>query len=256
MTNGYPQGSAPAAKKGLGPLAWIAIGCGAVILVGLIILLAAGFFVAKKGQEIIADFEDNPAKAAAELMVRMDPDLELVESDEEKGQITVRQLSTGEVATFDYSEIEEGRFSFKTDEGEVSIDASGEQEGGTMTIKTDDGVAQYIASTDVGDLPNWVPLYPDATKSVGGATASTPEGVGGTVHFETGDEPREVLDYYEKKLKEEGYEVLVQTMSSGEEGPQGTVIANDRAANRMINVMVVKEQGVTKLGIHYGENTR
>ncbi|MCP4660865.1 MAG: hypothetical protein GY856_36145 [bacterium] len=256
MTNGYQQGTAPAAKKGLGPLAWVAIGCGAVILVGLVILLVGGFFLARKGQELVADFEDNPAKAAAELMVRMDSDLELVESDGEKGRITVRQVSTGEVATFDYSEIEEGRLSFKTDEGEVSIDASAEQDGGTMTVKTDEGVVQYSASADAGDVPDWVPLYPDATKTVGGATASTPEGFGGTVHFETGDEPREVLDYYEEKLKEEGYSVFVQTTSSGEEGPQGSVIAQDSASKRMINVMVVKKEGVTQLGIHYSQQNQ
>ncbi len=249
MANGNQQGQA---KKGLGPLAWIGIGCGAVILVGLVIMLVLGFFVARKAGE----FADNPAKTAAELMIRMDPDLELVESDEESGRIRVRQLSTGEEATFDYSEIEEGRFSFKTDEGEMTIDAAGDQDGGTVTVRTDEGAAHYRTSTDVGDLPDWVPLYPEATKTVGSATTSTPEGVGGTVHFETGDEPREVLDYYEAKLKEEGFEVMVRTISAGEEGPQGTVIANDNASQRMLNVMVVNEDGVTKLGIHYSQQNQ
>jgi len=249
MSNGYQQGTAPAAKKGLGPLAWVAIGCGALIVVGFIIFAAAGLFVAKKAGE----FAENPTKAAAELVVRMNPDLELVESDEDKGQITVRQKSTGEVATFDYSEIEEGRFRFKTDEGEMTVDASAEQDGGTVTIKTDEGVAQYSASGEAGDVPDWVPLYPGATKTVGGGSASTPDMAGGTVQFETGDEPRKVLDYYEEKLKEEGYQVFLQTMSSGEEGPQGNVIGEDRASKRTIHVMVTKEQGVTGLVIVYSQ---
>src|SRR5689334_16038358 len=76
----YPP---PAPKKGMGPLAWIGIGCGVILVIGVIAMFAVGFFVKRQ----VDKFEDNPAMAAATLAVKLNPDLELVSSDAEKNKI-------------------------------------------------------------------------------------------------------------------------------------------------------------------------
>lgn len=79
-------------KKGLSPLVWIGIGCGGLLLVGAVVLSVGGYFAVKTASDFVGD---NPAAAAAEAIVRINPELELVESDREGGTITVRESSTG-----------------------------------------------------------------------------------------------------------------------------------------------------------------
>src|SRR5262245_9254537 len=92
-----PPGAPPQtpAKKGLGPLGWILIGCGGLVV---ICMMAAGacFFVAKRQ---VDKFQKNPTLAAAELAARLNPDVEVVSKDEDKGTLTIKNKKTGEVGT-------------------------------------------------------------------------------------------------------------------------------------------------------------
>ena len=106
-TNGTRQGTAPQGKKGLPVLAWIAIGCGGIVVLGGIAFTLIGWLAVSKMKDVASDFEDNPTRAAAELMVRMNPELEMVESDEDAGTLTVREKSSGKVITFNYEDIKE-----------------------------------------------------------------------------------------------------------------------------------------------------
>ena len=91
MSNGE---QAPA-KKGLPVWAWVGIGCGALVVVVLIVVTVAGFLVANKVKDVAADFEKNPAMATARMIVKLNPDLEEVSTDDEEGTITVRNTKTG-----------------------------------------------------------------------------------------------------------------------------------------------------------------
>ena len=142
MTN-QPSPATPPKKKGLPVLAWVAIGCGAIVILTLVAFGALGFFAVRKGTEMVKEatgadsvsefvegFEKNPARAAAETAIRLNPELELVSSDDEAGTITFRNSRTGETATVDFEEIAQGRLSITTDEGDYSFDAS---DGVTVT---------------------------------------------------------------------------------------------------------------------------
>ena len=98
-------------KKGLSPWAWVAIGCGGLLLVAMIVMMVGGMFVAKKVGDFAEDFEENPA-AAAEMLIKMNPDLELVDSDRDAGTMTIRNKEDGEVITVNYEDIEKGKLSF------------------------------------------------------------------------------------------------------------------------------------------------
>src|SRR5262245_44092740 len=128
------QGGAVQPKKGMGVWGWVAIGCGVVLLLCLGTCFATGMFVKHKIGGMASDFPKNPAKAAAELAIKMNPDVELVSSDDEK--MTVRDKKTGEEVTVNFADAKEGKFSFKTKEGETTFDANAAKsgQGGTLTV--------------------------------------------------------------------------------------------------------------------------
>ncbi|RPH54695.1 hypothetical protein EHM82_06480, partial [bacterium] len=113
MTVAPPQ-APPPAKKGLSPLAWVAIGCGAIAILGTLVvggLVMAGGMFAKKQLDKL---EENPVMTAAEWAVRANPDVELVESDPEAGTLTIREKATGKVTTISAEDAKEGKFTITT----------------------------------------------------------------------------------------------------------------------------------------------
>ena len=183
------------------PIAWIGIGCAVVLVVGIAAFAVLGVFVWNKASDVVEDFSDNPAAATAETFVRLNPDLELVESDREAGRITVRQTSTGEVGTFDYEEMKEGRFSFESADGEkVSFDATSRE--GVLKIESDEGTTTYGTLGRDADLPGWLPPYENVEGDVGGFTQVSDESRSGTISFETSDDLDEVIAFYEEVLAE------------------------------------------------------
>ena len=64
MTEAQPP--VPQKKKGLGALAWIGIGCGAAIVIGLVLVFGAGFFLVSKVKDVAEDFTENPVAMVAE----------------------------------------------------------------------------------------------------------------------------------------------------------------------------------------------
>ena len=87
----------------------------------LVVVMVGGFFVARKVQDVAADFEDNPAMATARMIVKLNPEYEEVSTDEEAGTMKVRNTETGEVITVNFEDIEEGKFSFTTDEPGTTV---------------------------------------------------------------------------------------------------------------------------------------
>lgn len=245
-----PQGDASSEKKGLSPLAWVGIGCGVLALLSIIVIVVVFGFVATKVSEVASDFNDNPAQAAAELAVRLNPELELIESDEEAGTITFENTKTGEEFTLNFEDIAEGRFTATTEEGNVVVDVTGDEEEGTVTVRTNEGVARFGAGTSLEDVPEWVPLYPDGEEAQGAYTTVTAEGVSGTVTVKTKEETQKVLDYYKALLEEEGYNVTLQTMNFGDEETQGMVIGQHEDG-RTVNVVVARAEESTQVAIQY-----
>src|SRR5215207_3396874 len=89
----------PGQKKKMSALGWIAIGCGAIAIIGILALGGAAFIGGRFLKHKAAEFEKNPALAAAELAIRANPDYEVVESDSDAGTLTVKNSKTGEVVT-------------------------------------------------------------------------------------------------------------------------------------------------------------
>ena len=256
-------GSAPK-KKGLSTLAWVAIGCGGLLVVGLVIFLMLGMFVFNKGKEMVQEatgsesFEDfvedmkaNPTRMTAETMIRMNPELELIETDDAAGTITFRNKTTGEEATLDFADIAEGRFSVTTEEGEYTVGAASDGEGG-MTFEGPEGETRIGASADLGNVPDWVPRYPGATDltSVYHSTSAA-GGVLGALSGNTSDQPQEVIDHFKKLFEDEGWEVGGETLTKTGGAAFGGVTGSRNG--RTLNVGVTRQDDQTQVVVNYSQ---
>lgn len=242
-----------AQKKGLSPLAWIAIGCGALVLIFVVVSVALLGFGMFKAKEMVQELEANPAKATAEMMVKLNPELELVDSDDDAGTITIKNVKTGETITVDFEDVADGKISFSTEEGgEVSIDASEGGEGG-VTVTGRDGEVRL--GTSLSKVPDWVPLYPQSSQGQGTYTSETEEGVTGLVVATTSDDAATVLAYYEEHLADEGYEITQRSTTTAGDGTFATLQGEMADRGRTLIVSVVEQGGETQVNVNYTEKT-
>jgi hypothetical protein len=216
----------------MSPLAWIGIGCGVIIVLCVIAFSIMGW-MAKRA---IDKYSKNPGMAAAVLMVKANPDLELVSTDEKANSITVKNKKTGETTVMTADE--NGKFSFKNDKGEsTTFDASG---GNGVSIKSTDEKGQ-VSTFNAGagspqNLPSWLPTYPGGTVS-GTYDTNTNESRTAAFTVTTKDDSNKVIDYYDNQLKGAGLTTEKSTYSSsGQNG--GTVTGKSADGKREASVMV------------------
>jgi hypothetical protein len=211
-----------------------------------------GFFVARKVQDVASDFEANPAMATAKMIVKLNPELEEVSTDEDAGTITVRNTKTGEVITVNFEDIEEGKLSFTTDEGEINVDAS-ELDGGSLKVINEEGEVVLSTGGAVSEeLPSWVPIFPGGEPTSRHTMKMEQEQTGG-FEIETAAPVKEVLDFYQQALEDDGYEVAVNTFS--QDGSEGGMV-NGSHGEKGRNVVVIinsEEGGPTKIVVSYTE---
>jgi hypothetical protein len=247
-----PPGAPPQtpAKKGMGPLGWILIGCGGLIVVGGLIfgglMMAGGYFLKNKA----AEFEKNPAFAAAKLAVQVNPDLEIVSTDEAHATLTVKNKKTGEVATFNAEDAKNGHFVFKSKEGTATFDASGKE--GVMKVTTDKGETATFGAGAPQNLPSWLPVYPGGTVQ-GTFDTTNAEGRSAAFTVTSTDPADKVLDYYESQLKSAGLKVDKTTMSSNNQTSGGTLTAKSDDEKRQASVIIGSANGQTSATITFQE---
>jgi hypothetical protein len=247
------QPAPPPPKKGLSPLAWIGIGCGALAVlaaIGFFIMLAAGGWFLKKQADKL---EKNPALTTAEWIVRANPDLEVVSTDEDEGTLTIRNTKTGETVTMNAKDVSEGRIEFKTKDGTAVFDASGKD----GTIKVTDEKGSQVATLQAGggapqNLPSWLPVYPGGTVQ-GTFDTNSAEGRSASFTLSTPDPGDKVLSFYESQLKEAGLKVDSTITSSTAEGKGGILTASGENPRREVSVLVGASEGKTTAAITFQE---
>ena len=245
----------PQQKKGLPTLAWVAIGCGVIVVIMVLVLTVGGLFMAKKIKDVAGDldFEDNPAMSAARLIVRMNPELEEVAVDEEAGTITVRHTDTGETVTVDIEDLKDGKISFTTDEGEVTIEASGDPEEGTLKVSSGDETWTLKTGVETSaEVPDWVPVFPDTTTESTHSMNSDGRLSGG-FQLQADDDVDTVVEFYRSRLDAMGFDVRVDRFSS--EGDSGGVVhGQEEASGRGVTAMIrSNEDGSTRVAVSYQE---
>ena len=247
-------------KKGLGAVAWIAIGCGVITLLVVIIFVAGGLFVAHKVKEAGIDpglWEKNPTLAASKMISTLNPDLEVVNVDEDEGLITIRNKKTGEVVTINAEDVKNGRITVKKEgEEKVTIQTSGKGEEGGVTITTDKGTTVVAGSGGAASAPDWLPTYPGASVQSTYATTGDEER-SGMLAQTTPDDVDTVVSTMTKKLEAAGFTVTTNSMQENGKTTGALISAEDTAHGREVQVMVGHDddEKTTSLAITYSEKT-
>jgi len=248
-----PAPGAPAPKKkGLSPLAWFAIGCGALILLGLGSCFVMTAFVANKAKKFVEEVEKDPDAAAvkaAEMAMRLNPDVDIVSSDPEAGTLTVRDKRSGKEVTFDLEDIKAGRLSISSGDDTVNVDVDANDHGtATMKLASRDGTMVF-GGGDGSQVPDWIPVYPGArTDSFSNVVANGERS--GSFAIRTSDSTETVLEFYISKLEAAGFTVDRSTFETNG-ALAGSISA--RAEGRTVGVTLATQEGETQGLVTYGE---
>jgi hypothetical protein len=249
MSNGqYPPSppASPPPKTGLPGWAKILIGCGCLALV---IAGAALFYGVRWGANKVSQVSEtlsDPAKLAA-FVIEQNPDLEVVENNTEAGTIKVRVKSTGEVNTYNYADITAGKFTVQDKDGKTILDTSQVTEGGNIQFTGPDGQKVNIGSG--GDLPSWIPLYPNVTETSKSGEMATGDNLVGLASQKTTDSVDTVKTYYQGFLPGDGYTVN-SNLSTGA-GDNQVVLINATKNSQTVNIAIGTSGGQTYVTINY-----
>ena len=227
-------------RRGLPWYAWLGIGCGVLVLLIVVSVFGLGIFVVNKGKELAEDFAERPVYTTAATIARLNPDIELVEADEERKRVTLREVSSGKEMTFDLEDLQSGNFSFESDGERVDV-RSGE---GGVTVESGQGTTRIGATGQT--LPDWVPL-PDGTEAEVGFSSRNDGQTMGIAQLRGSLSAEDILDFYRTELREAGYELSEQNYSGGD-GSLASVVGKRTDPNRTITVAVTRdgdETGVT-----------
>jgi len=244
------------AKQGMGTGVKVAIGCGAVAIVAIvvvaIVVVFSGVFVANKAKEAGFDtglMARSPGLAAARMMVTANPELDLVDMDEDRGTLTIRNKETGETLTVDFQDIEAGRMTFRTDEGDVTV--STDDSAARMEIRDETGetrTMEFGVTADRSRLPEWIPVHP-GDLSVG-YTATDGGSRVGMFSIETTASRQDIRDFYVSKLEDQGFTASVSSMEAA--GMRViTVNSSDPEGKRNLTILINEGDGKTTITVNY-----
>jgi len=234
---------APPQKKSK-VLVWVLAGCGGLIVLTLVGMLAVGLFIRNRASE----FGSNPGFAAAKMLAAMNPDVDVVRADEGTGKITLREKKTGKTVTLDFQDIRKGRISFEDETGEkVDIQTEGEGGRGSMTMRSSEGTMQW-GTGSLADVPGWVPKFPGG-QVVGSFSAQGKGEAGGTFHLKCDGSVQKVADFYEQALKGAGMTVEKHTMQA--DGKSMVMLTGSGTTGRSVTANVTSGDEGTVATIIY-----
>lgn len=230
---------APPKKSNL--LWWILGGC-----LGLVLLVVAGsglagflLFQRVKNAGIDAElFKTNPALAAAKMATALDPNTEIVSTDDASGEIVIRNKRTGKETTM----------RFDPDKQELVVV---DEQGKKATIKVRDKDGGGIEAESGGEkvrigtsarLPAWIPAYPGAATQGLGST-ERPGEAQYTFSVTMNDPLEKVSAYYRDELRKAGFDVDSSAATPGAE------VLQAKSAGRTIQMMFTKTDGGTLAAI-------
>lgn len=201
------------------PVVWVL-----VIVLGLFVLggmAVAGFtfFVVHKVRQAGIDpdlMARNPGLAISKLVAAANPDIQVLNTDDGAGTITLRDKRTGKVTTMTFDQARNGRFSITTQD----------DQGKNATLDFGGGPAKGI--------PDWVPSYPGGSEPKSTFSAAAGNGkAGGSFIFTTTDAQDRVMSFYRDKCKELGLKTTDISSPGG-----GSIIGRDDAAGRSLVIFV------------------
>ncbi len=234
-----PGGVPPAPQKSSGTkvLLWV-VG----IVVGLILISFAscavlGFYAMHKVKQAGFDsdlMKKNPGLATAKMAVALNPDTEIVSSDDNAGTMKFDPQKKAMVITDENG---------KT----TSMTMAGEGANASMEMKSSEGTMKIGSGSD--KAPDWVPVYPGSSPQNTFSASSGAEQTG-SYTFVTKDAADKVISFYGDTLKAAGF--AVSNMTSNSDGKVGGMVSGeDKATKRAVVVTLGTEDDGTHVNVTF-----
>lgn len=208
MPSPSPRGMSSGAKVAL----WVLGGIVVLVMLSVLGVVAVGYW-----------FVRNPGLAITKMITAANPDVEVVNVDNEGKRVTIRNRHDGKEVTLSFDDVKNGRFSLS------AVDESGK-------------VGKVEIGEGAGKLPGWVPVYPGA-KVEGHLTGMGDDGdrmgEGGMYSFTSADPPDKVMKFYQDKATELGMKVNLTTATAD----GGHLSAADEADNQSLVVLLGSGSG-------------
>ena len=222
--------AAPIPPRRTSPLVWILVAVLGLFVMGGIAVMGVAWYAVHKVKQAGIDPEmwrRNPGLATGKMLAAINPNLEVVNTDDNTGTITIRDRRTGKQSTITFDQAKAGRFTINTED--------------------DNGRRASMEFGAAGKPPSWVPDYPGShpAYSIRGSAEGGDEG--GNFTFTTDDSPSRVMDFYQDKIKEAGMETKV-TSTTGE---GGMIVASRDSDDRTLTVVVARNSGSTTVNVTY-----
>jgi hypothetical protein len=176
----------------------------------------------------------------AKMVAAVNPDAEVVSTNDRSGTITVREKSTGKTMTMRFDPDKKTMVIVGDDGKEATVKISGEGNNGSVEINGGDTSLKFGGAAAGAALPSWLPVYPGSSPQ-GAMSTQTKDASQNSWTFKTSDAAGAVITFYQDKLKGEGMTVNMASQT----GNGGMVMAEDKATNRTVMVTAGSENGGT-----------
>jgi hypothetical protein len=209
-----------------------------------------GFYALHKVKQAGFDsdlMKKNPALAGAKMAVMMNPDVQLVSSDDNAGTMTVRDKKTGKVTTMKFDPQKKAMVITDENGKTTTMTATGEGANAGLEMKTSAGTMKIGSGSD--KTPDWVPAYPGSSPE-STFSASTGGEQTGSYTFVTADPIVKVISFYGDALKTGGFEVSNLTSNSGGK-VGGMVSGEDKAGKRNVVVSMGSDTDGTHVNVTF-----
>lgn len=227
---------------------WALGGCLGLIAIAAILFFLAGSYITHKLGFDSGLLEKKPELAVAKMLVSANPDLEVLSIDEDRGIIKVREKKTGKTLTVDLEDAKNGKIAFLDDQNKrVEIRTSGEGDNATVEIQSSEDTVR-MGANGAGQLPSWLPAYPGA-EAAGSFGFSAESGKSGSCAFKSNDSVETVAGFYEKALKNAGFEVQKNLTTTNGEEPIIQLSASDENTQRTAHVTAARAKGSTTINL-------
>lgn len=238
-------GPPPPVKKKTSPLVWVLIGVvGLFMFIGIAVGVVT-IFAVHKVKQFGSEMKSNPGLAMTKMMARMNPNAEVVSSNDAAGTVTVKDKSTGKVMTMKFDPDTKKMVMIGDDGKQVEITTSGSGSDGNVEIKSSDGTMKFGGGEKA---PAWVPAYPGSSPE-GSFSAHAADGSTDTFSFKTKDAPDKVRSYYENTVKSSGMKIT--NSYAGQSGGESNsmLTAEDESGKRKLMVMIGTAEGETAVHV-------
>ena len=224
---------------------WILGGCLGLVLLVVLATGLGGFLIFQRVKNAGIDaelFKTNPALAAAKMATAVNPNVEIVSTDDKTGEIIIRDKQSGKETTMRFDP-DKKELVVVDDKGKKATIKVRESDGGSIEAESGGEKVRIGASARV---PAWVPAYPGAATQ--GMSATERAGEAQYIFTVTANDPLDkVSAYYRNELRKAGFEV-----DSSATTPDAEVL-QARAAGRTLQIMLSKADNGTLAAITAAE---